>query len=76
MRPTEERRETLRHVLMLLPAVLVLAVLFAYPLLGIVTRSIYKGGYTLDMYRQIFRVPVYLQVILATFTAALTSRLP
>jgi putative spermidine/putrescine transport system permease protein len=67
MRPTEERRETLRHFLMLLPAVLVLAVLFAYPLLGIVNRSVYKAGYTLDMYRQIFRVPVYLQVILATF---------
>jgi putative spermidine/putrescine transport system permease protein len=67
MRPTEERRETRRHVLMLLPAVLVLAVLFAYPLLGIVNRSVYKAGYTLDMYRQIFRVPVYLQVILATF---------
>jgi ABC-type spermidine/putrescine transport system permease subunit I len=42
-------------------------VLFAYPLLGIVTRSVYKAGYTLDMYRQIFRVPVYLQVLLATF---------
>lgn len=67
MKPTEERRETLRHFLMLLPAVLVLAVLFAYPLLGIVNRSVYKAGYTLDMYRQIFRVPVYLQVILATF---------
>ena len=67
MKPTEERRETLRHFLMLLPAVLVLAVLFAYPILGIVNRSVYKAGYTLDMYRQIFRVPVYLQVILATF---------
>ncbi len=67
MKPTEERRETQRHLLMLLPAVLVLAVLFAYPLLGIVTRSVYKAGYTLDMYRQIFRVPVYLQVLLATF---------
>jgi putative spermidine/putrescine transport system permease protein len=67
MKPTEERRETLRHFLMLLPAVLVLAVFFAYPLLGIVNRSVYKAGYTLDMYRQIFRVPVYLQVILATF---------
>jgi ABC-type spermidine/putrescine transport system permease subunit I len=67
MKPTEERRETQRHLLMLLPAVVVLAVLFAYPLLGIVTRSVYKNGYTLDMYRQLFRVPVYLQVLLATF---------
>jgi ABC-type spermidine/putrescine transport system permease subunit I len=64
---TEEGRETQRHLLMLLPAVVVLAVLFAYPLLGIVNRSVYKAGYTLDMYRQIFRVPVYLQVLLATF---------
>jgi putative spermidine/putrescine transport system permease protein len=67
MKQTEERREAQRHLFMLLPAVLVLAVLFAYPLLGIVTRSVYKNGYTLDMYRQIFRVPVYLQVLLATF---------
>ena len=67
MRPTEERRETLRHFLMLLPAVLVLAVLFAYPLLGIVNRSVYKAGYTLDFYRQIVRVPVYLQVFWGTF---------
>jgi ABC-type spermidine/putrescine transport system permease subunit I len=67
MKQTQERRETQRHLLMLLPAVLVLAVLFAYPLLGIVNRSVYKAGYTLDMYRQIFRVPVYLQVLLSTF---------
>jgi putative spermidine/putrescine transport system permease protein len=67
MKGSVERQETLRYVLMLLPALLVLAVLFAYPLLGIVNRSVYKAGYTLDMYRQIFRVPVYLQVLLSTF---------
>lgn len=67
MKATQERRERQRHLLMLLPALLVLAVLFAYPLLGIVNRSVYKAGYTLDMYRQIFRVPVYLQVLVATF---------
>jgi putative spermidine/putrescine transport system permease protein len=42
-------------------------VLFAYPLLGIINRSVYKAGYTLDFYRQIFRVPVYLQVLWGTF---------
>lgn len=67
MKATQERQERQRHLLMLLPALLVLAVLFAYPLLGIVNRSVYKAGYTLDMYRQIFRVPVYLQVLVATF---------
>jgi putative spermidine/putrescine transport system permease protein len=63
----EERRETRRNLLLLLPALLLLALLFAYPLLGIVNRSVYKAGYTLDFYRQIFRVPVYLQVLGATF---------
>ena len=62
-----EGRETRRHLLLLLPALLVLALLFAYPLLGIVNRSVYKAGYTLQFYRQIFRVPVYLQVLAATF---------
>ena len=69
-----ERRETTRYLLLLLPALLVLAVLFAYPLLGIVNRSVYKNGYTLDSYRQIARVPVYLQVLASTFqTSALVT---
>jgi ABC-type spermidine/putrescine transport system permease subunit I len=67
MTASAERRESLRYLLILLPALLVLAVLFAYPLLGIINRSVYKAGYTLDFYRQIFRVPVYLQVFWATF---------
>jgi len=62
-----ERREALRSLLLLLPALAVLAVLFVYPLLGIVDRSVYKGGYTLAAYRQVFGVPVYLQVLVATF---------
>ena len=67
MKAPEDRRETRRHLLLLLPALVVLAVLFAYPLLGIVNRSVYKAGYTLALYRQVFGVPVYLQVLLATF---------
>ena len=67
MKPPEERREALRHLMLLLPALVVLAVLFVYPLLGIVNRSVYMGGYTLDPYRQVFGVPVYLQVLVATF---------
>ena len=67
MKAPEERRESRRHLLLLLPALVVLAVLFAYPLLGIVNRSVYKGGYTLALYRQVFGVPVYLQVLVATF---------
>jgi len=71
-----ERRETLRYVLLLVPALLLLLVLFVYPLSGIVNRSVYKNGYTLDAYRQIIGVPVYVQVIARTFrTAALVTLL-
>jgi putative spermidine/putrescine transport system permease protein len=71
-----ERRDTIRYLLILLPALLVLLALFVYPLIGIADRSVYRprAGYTLDFYRQIFRVPVYLQVIGRTFrTAALVT---
>ena len=64
-----ERRDTIRHLLILLPAILVLIALFVYPLAGIVERSVYRPrvGYTLQFYGQIWRVPVYLQVIGRTF---------
>ncbi|MGH7418585.1 MAG: ABC transporter permease, partial [Candidatus Rokuibacteriota bacterium] len=71
-----ERRDAVRYLLILLPAVLVLLALFVYPLLGIVERSVYKpkAGYTLEFYGQIWRVPVYLQVIGRTFrTSALVT---
>ena len=71
-----ERRDTIRYLLILLPAVLVLLALFVYPLLGIVERSLYKrgDGYTLAFYGQIWRVPVYLHVIGRTFrTSALVT---
>jgi putative spermidine/putrescine transport system permease protein len=69
-----ERREQRRYLLVLLPALLVLLVLFVYPLFGILTRSVYKGGYTLESYRQLVRVPVYLTVIGLTFrTAAIVT---
>ena len=63
-------REGRGHLLALGPALLALLVLFAYPLAGILWRSVYKGGYTLDAYRQIVRVPVYLAVIGLTFRTA------
>ena len=73
-----ERREARRHLLLLVPAVLVLLTLFVYPLLGIAERSVYKPrvGYTVDYYAQIWRVPVYLTVIWRTFqTSALVTLL-
>jgi putative spermidine/putrescine transport system permease protein len=69
-----ERRETRRHLLLLLPALVVLGAFFVYPLFGILLRSIYKNGYTLESYRQVVRTSVYLTVIGLTFrTAALVT---
>ena len=78
MRPrpveTSDRGERRRALVMLLPALLALGLFFVYPLIGILTRSVYKGGYTLDAYRQIVRVPVYLTVLGLTFrTAAIVT---
>jgi putative spermidine/putrescine transport system permease protein len=72
-----KRGEPRREWLALVPALLVLLVLFVYPLYGILARSVYKGGaYTLDAYRQVFRVSVYLTVVGLTFrTAAVVTLL-
>src|SRR5262249_61648441 len=65
---------TQRYLLLLLPALLALGVFFVYPLFGILLRSVYKNGYTLDSYRQIVGTSVYLAVIGLTFrTAALVT---
>ena len=67
-------RERRRHLWLLLPALLVLGAFFVYPLFGILVRSVYKNGYTLESYRQVVRTSVYLTVIGLTFrTAALVT---
>src|SRR5215471_20508168 len=65
-----DRRETRQYLLLLLPALLALGVFFVYPLCGILLRSIYKNGYTLESYRQIVGTSVYLAVIGLTFRPA------
>ncbi len=65
-----ERRERRLHLLLLLPAALILLGLFLYPLAGVLFRSVYRDGVTLAYYRQVIESPVYLQVILATFQTA------
>jgi ABC-type spermidine/putrescine transport system permease subunit I len=59
-----------RHVWLLLPALLILGAFFVYPLFGILLRSVYKNGYTLESYRQVVRTAVYLTVLGKTFEMA------
>ena len=65
-----DRRESRRHLWLLLPALLMLGAFFVYPLFGILLRSVYKNGYTLESYRQVIRTSVYLTVIGKTFQMA------
>lgn len=64
-----------RHALyLLLPALLLLAVVFAYPMLDIVMRSVMAAdGLSLAHYRQVFTRPIYWRVFAITFEIALAT---
>jgi putative spermidine/putrescine transport system permease protein len=64
-----------RHALyLLLPALLLLAVVFAYPMLDIVVRSVMTAdGLSLAHYRQVFTRPIYWRVFAITFEIALAT---
>jgi putative spermidine/putrescine transport system permease protein len=64
-----------RHALyLLLPALLLLAVVFVYPMLDIVMRSVMAAdGPSLAHYRQVFTRPIYWRVFAITFEIALAT---
>jgi putative spermidine/putrescine transport system permease protein len=55
---------------MLLPAFLLMAVFFVWPLVGMMGRSFYTNHVTLDNYANILSQPVYFYVIWITFRMA------
>jgi putative spermidine/putrescine transport system permease protein len=62
------------YLLLLLPGVVYLLVFFAYPIAGMLWRSVTAprgGGFTLRFYEQMLREPVYLRVFLNTFEITL-----
>jgi len=67
-----ELRRQLHYLLLLLPAVLLLLVLFVYPILRLLVTSLYVDGQlTLEHYRRIVEVDLYLRVLRTTFVIAL-----
>lgn len=57
---------------LLLPALLLLLILFVYPIVRLLVTSVYdQGTFTLEHYQRIARVDVYLRVMRTTFTIAL-----
>lgn len=70
--PYPRARPSLKLAL-LVPALLFLAALFAYPMIDIVVRSVSgPAGATLANYRQVVDHPVYLRIFEITFEIALT----
>jgi ABC-type spermidine/putrescine transport system permease subunit I len=67
-----ELRRQVGYLVLLLPALIVLLVLFVYPILRLLVTSVYDGGQlTLEHYRRIVEVDLYLRVLRTTFTIAL-----
>ncbi|GBD15346.1 Spermidine/putrescine transport system permease protein PotB [bacterium HR26] len=57
---------------LLLPALLLLLVLFVYPILRLLVTSVYdQGSFSLEHYQRIVQVDLYLRVMRTTFTIAL-----
>jgi len=65
-----ERAVRRRYRLMLLPAFLLMAVFFVWPLVGMMGRSFYTDHITLANYANILSQPVYFYVIWITFRMA------
>lgn len=65
-----ERKTRRQYLWMLVPAFVLLGVLFIYPLLGMVERSFGTGKFTLENYREIFVNDMYMSVMLITFRIA------
>jgi putative spermidine/putrescine transport system permease protein len=71
--PLPGRYRRIRREYLLIPALLFLAALFAYPMVDIVWRSFAGGGgISLVNYGQVVAHPVYLRVFEITFEIALT----
>lgn len=60
------RRKRLGWVVLVLPSILLLLLLFIYPLLSLTLLSIYDQGFTLEHYWRILNVPAYRKVLLNT----------
>ncbi len=67
-----ELRRQFGYFLLLLPAVALLVLLFVYPILRLLVTSVYVDGQlTLEHYRRVVEVDLYLRVLRTTFTIAL-----
>lgn len=70
-----ERRERMRHLLLILPLALVLGFAFVYPLGLVLVRGVTEPTWTLEHYRTALTEPAHLTVLWTTFRTATTVTL-
>jgi putative spermidine/putrescine transport system permease protein len=68
-------RKYLWSLLLLSPALLYLAAIYAYPVLRVMLLSIYDDGFTLKHYQHLFAVKVYRSVIINTLVISASTAL-
>jgi ABC-type spermidine/putrescine transport system permease subunit I len=61
-----------KPILLLLPAALLFLILYVYPLGGLLSTSVYEGGFTTRYYAEFFGEPAYLKVLGRTVQVALS----
>lgn len=70
-----EPNSRLVPMLLLVPAIVYLVVVYAYPVLRILSLSIYDNGFTLENYRHVFAVSIYRSVIINTMIISASTSL-
>jgi len=68
-----QRREQLRNILLVAPTVIMMLVLYVYPMIMLFTRSVTSpetGGFTIESYQHLLETPAYSQVLVNTLRIA------
>ncbi len=65
-----ERRSSIRSILLICPALLVLLVFYLFPVLRLFYSSFFDPDFTLKHYIHFFQNPLYLDILLKTFRIA------
>ena len=69
------RGEMWKHILLLGPLIIYLAIFFVYPLSGLLTQSVFDPNLTSKHYLMVFKYPVYMQVFWNTLEISLVVTL-
>jgi putative spermidine/putrescine transport system permease protein len=69
------QRRGFRQFLLVVPALLALLLLFAFPISSVLLKSLFNPDFTLKHYAYFFKTPLYLRVLWITFQISILSTL-